>query len=115
MSRRAAERARDRVKANITAKDRVDTGAMRDAVKATHLRQTPTRSEWGVVVTGKPANYFIFQDQGTRAHGPVRAKVLRFKPKGSSTFVFAKRVRGITPGNFVRDAFRDTRREDFLP
>lgn len=113
-SRRASEKARDRIKANIVAKGRVDTGRMRDSVHASHLRDTPTGSRWGITITGPARDYFLFQDQGTRGHGPVTAQFLRFKPKGSNVFVFTKYVRGIEPGHFVRDAFRQVRVGDYL-
>lgn len=107
-SRNGALSASRKVKENITAKGRVDTGAMRNRVGARKGREG-----WWMVQGGAP--YTSYQEFGTRAHGPVRAKYMRFKPKGSNTFVFAKWVRGVKPGNFFRDAMRSLKVSDFLP
>lgn len=49
---------------------------------------------------------------------PTRAKVLRFRPKGATAFVFAPSVRGTRQtGNwspFLRNALKQLRKEDFL-
>lgn len=107
-SRNGAMSASRKVKENITRKDRIDTGAMRNRVGARKGREG-----WWMVQGGAP--YTSYQEFGTRAHGPVRAKYLRFQPKGKNYFVFAKWVRGVKPGNFFRDAMRSLRVSDFLP
>jgi hypothetical protein len=38
-----------------------------------------------------------------------------FTPKGGNGLVFAKWVRGVTPGHFFRDAMRDARAADAEP
>lgn len=99
-----------RAKQNITQLGRIDTGAMRDSIKAEPQRGRTMNPSARVI---SPAPYSAFQEYGTRAHGPVRAKFLRFKPKGSSTFVFAKWVRGVTPGRFMQKALRALTTKDF--
>jgi hypothetical protein len=42
--------------------------------------------------------------QGHKAIYPVRAKALRFRPKGSRTWVFAKRTRAVKGVPYLRDA-----------
>ena len=65
-------------------------------------------------IVGPRVGYAKFQDLGTRAHGPKRRKFMRFQPKGSSKWVFAKWVRGVTAAFFMsRAAFR-LRPRDFV-
>jgi hypothetical protein len=79
------------------------------------------KKAWRVVATGKgwtvtniQGKIVLFLDQGTRAHGPVRAKVLFIaltkravmsgwtpQLRRGVDYVFAKRVRGIRALNFV--------------
>lgn len=53
---------------------------------------------------GDSANthYAVFVHEGTRAHGPVRARFLRFEIDGK--VIFAKRVRGVSARPFLRNA-----------
>lgn len=107
-STRTAQRARD----NLVTSGRVDTGRLRDSIRA-EPPQDGQLSFTVRVVAGTP--YASFQEKGTRAHGPVRARFLRFKPKGSSVVVFAKWVRGVTGAHFMQRAARALTRRDFLP
>lgn len=52
----------------------------------------------------KAVPYAHYQHEGTRAHGPVRAKAMRFKPKGSSRYVYATWVRGVRSDPYLVDA-----------
>lgn len=111
---RAAQAVRGRVLSNIARLGRIDTGEM---VRGMQVRRSigagmPLFPRYDVYST---ARHTIFQEEGTRAHGPVRAPRLVFRPKGSSKVVYAKWVRGVTPGRFMADAVRDTRVDDFLP
>lgn len=108
--RRAAGRTRDRAKRIITAKGRVDTGRLRNSIVAEHSRSNATQVWW---VVGSNLEYAAYQEDGTRAHGPRRARVLRFKPKGSNSFVFAKRVRGVKPAKFLQGALNQLKESDF--
>lgn len=110
---RAAQQTRSRYSANIVQAGRVRTGDMHQKVEAREILGGRWDSPKAAV--GTPVKYAKYQEYGTRAHGPVRAKALRFKPKGSSTFVFAKWVRGVTPAKFARRALDSIRPTDFLP
>lgn len=63
------------------------------------------------VTGGVSANthYALFVHEGTRAHGPVRAKALRFEIAGR--VIFAKRVRGVKARPFLRNAVERAARE----
>lgn len=85
-------------------------------VNTGHLRASITTKlvKYGgnlAVLVGSNLNYAMYQHEGTGIYGPhgtpivpVRAKYLRFKPKGSSTFVYAKEVRGSMPTFFLKRA-----------
>lgn len=112
---RGAQKIRGRAISNVRRLGRIDSGRM---IRGIQVRRLPHTAGAGLRVkysVTSSAPYTRFQEEGTRGHGPVRARYLRFKPKGSSTYVFAKWVRGVKPGYFMRDAARATRREDFLP
>lgn len=109
--RQAADITVARAKRNIQALGRLDSSAMYRDMTSERASAPPNKV---VYLVYTPHDYVVFQEFGTRAHGPVRAKALRFRPKGSQTFVFAKWVRGVTPGNFMRDAARALSIQDFL-
>lgn len=109
---RAAQAARGRAMANIQRLGRIATGEM---IQGLQVRRSigagqPLIARYDVYST---ARHTIFQEEGTRAHGPVRAPRLVFRPKGSNKVVYAKWVRGVTPGFFLRDAVASVRVEDF--
>lgn len=56
-------------------------------------------NEGGPVSMKDIASFLHF---GTTDHGPVTAKALRFKPKGSKDFIFRKHVKGIKATGFWR-------------
>jgi hypothetical protein len=109
---RAAQKMRGRVQKNIHAKGRVDTHAMVNGIQVRVLAKAGLGAAYQVYST---ATYTAFQEYGTRAHGPRVAKVMVFTPKGGGGLVFAKWVRGVTPGHFFRDAMRDARAADAEP
>lgn len=110
---RAAGKVRDRAKRNIT---RVNTGALRNSITAQRLRGGKA-GVWYEVGSNLP--YAIFQHEGTPQSNPGgliyprRATVLRFKPKGSNTYVFAKKVHGIQGTPYLTDALRSLSISDF--
>lgn len=106
---KAGEIARQRASNNSLS--RYDTGALSRSFRV--VKQPGGTMRWSVVV-GTPLPYAKYQEFGTRAHGPVRAKFLRFKPKGSNKFVFAKWVRGVTPAKFMQKTLDQVRPSDFL-
>lgn len=109
---RAAERTRDRVRQNITIANRVNTGRMQKTIYVQALSPT-TGPRYEV---GSDLFYTIYQEEGVA--GPItpkRAKVLRFRPKGGTGFVFAHSTRGF-PGAFMfRKAWQALTLADFLP
>lgn len=108
---RGAQKIRGRVLSNIRSLGRIDTGAMIQGMQVRRAADwTQLRPRYQLSST---APYTIFQEAGTRAHGPVRAQRLRFKPKGSDRFVYAKWVRGVVAGRFMQRAFDATTAADF--
>ncbi len=89
---------------------RVEAGAKRRVgVRTGHLRRSITtvlivyRGYPGVTV-GSNLSYAKIHHDG---RGPVvakRKKALRFKPKGSRKFVYAKRVKGVKANHFLSDS-----------
>lgn len=111
-ARRAALVAQRRAQQNVTAAGRVASGKMRNSIRARKVREGGGIFEWEI---GSNQHYTIFQEKGTRAHGPVSSKFLVFTPKGSSVKVFAKWVRGVKGAHFLRDAANSITVQDFLP
>jgi hypothetical protein len=110
-SRRAAGRARDLARQNITTDGLVDTGRLRQSIAVEHLRSTPRETRYEV---GSDLEYAIYPEVGTRDHGPRTARVLRFKPSGASGFVFAKRVRGVKAYRYLRRVLTQLKVTDWL-
>lgn len=107
-AQRAARTTQKRVRANITASDRVRTGEMRRTIrtrKRAHAKYDVFSEKF----------YAIYQERGIGPVVPIRAKALRFKPKGSNTFVFAQRTRGFEGARFFSKAIDALRLRDFLP
>lgn len=105
---RAAQITAYRVRQNITMAGRINTGAMRDSVKVVKHGRTRFSVDSDLFYTG-------FQEFGI---GPVRARkghVLRFKPKGSSTFIFRPRTRGFPGMHAFKRALDQLTLRDFLP
>lgn len=110
---KGAHVAAERAKVNLAAKGRIDTGALQRSIRVDPADVGgPLRPTFRV---GTDLSYAVYQEEGTRPHGPVRARFLVFKPKGSSTFVFARWVRGVTPAHYMRDALTSMRPADFVP
>lgn len=111
--RRAAGRVRDRAKQNITTSGRVDTGKLRNSIRSEAKSATPGRIFYEV---GSDLHYAIYQHEGTQ--GPIypkRARVLRFSPKGSSSFIFRPSVSGIEGVHYLTKALATLRVADFYP
>lgn len=105
-SSRAASVAQMRVKEGIALTDRVRTGKMLNRVEVREVG--PGRFQ---VRSDEP--YTRYQEFGRGPVRPVRAKALRFKPKGANYFVFAKYVKPDPGGHFFARALRLMRRRDF--
>lgn len=85
----------------------VNTGRLRASINTKLVKYG---GELAVLV-GTNVNYAMFQHEGTGIYGPhgepivpVRAKFLKFIPKGGSTYVFARSVKGSPPTFFLRRA-----------
>ena len=85
----------------------VNTGRLRSSIDT---RLVSFNGQVAVLV-GTNVNYAMFQHEGTGIYGPHgtpivprTARFLKFKPKGSSVFVYAKSVRGNPPTFFLRRA-----------
>lgn len=92
---------------------RVDTGRLRASIAT----QVVHRNGAPAVIVGTNVNYAILVHEGTGIYGPRhapirprRAKRLRFKPKGSRRFVYARQVRGMAPNRFLVNALAAARR-----
>ncbi len=109
---RAAQAMRGRAIANIRSSGRVDTGRM---IAGLQVRVT-TRSGLHVAYqVYSSAPYTIYQEYGTRAHGPRTSQFMVFTPKGGGAAVFATWVRGVTPAYFMTRAFQAADASDAVP
>lgn len=109
---RAAGKVRDDAKRELTSQGRIDTGKLRQSIVGRRVRGSGTGILYEI---GSPLDYAIYQHEGTKDHGPRTARILRFKPKGSGVFVFAQRVRGVTPSKFLTRALQRLTVSDFHP
>lgn len=112
-SRRGAQAAVRKARHNLltATPPRHNTGALSRSIKATRTRQTDTVSTWRV---GSDLSYALYQEKGFGPVYPVRAKFLRFTPKGSGVVVFAKRTRGLVGAHYLEKAVNQLRLEDFV-
>lgn len=92
---------------------RVDTGRLRASINT----QIVSRPTGPVAIVGTNVWYALLVHNGTGIYGPrrrmirpVRAKRLRFKPRGQRRFVYARAVRGMAPNAFLRNALWAARR-----
>lgn len=107
---RSASKAARVVAARARAYAPRDTGALAASINARVISK-------GVVTSysvGSNLPYAEWQNKGVphRIY-PVRAKALRFKPKGSNVFVFAKSTRGVPATHFLDRAYESLRVSDF--
>jgi len=91
---------------------RVDTGRLRASIAT----QLITIRGWPAVRVGTNVTYAMWVHDGTGVYGPrgvpirpVRAKVLRFVPRGQSTVVYARQVKGMVPNRFLVNALKAAR------
>lgn len=85
------------------------TGELTASMRDTTIDGGPFDWSSRIDITAPHARYI---DEGTRAHGPVRAKFLRWYVAGRP--VFAKWVRGISPRRFSKEA-SDAFERDIVP
>ena len=86
---------------------RVDTGRLRASIST----QLVTRNGVPAVIVGTNVFYALWVHNGTGIYGPahrlIRPKVarrLKFKPSGSTRFVYARFVVGMKPNPFLKNA-----------
>lgn len=103
---RAAAVTQLRVKEGIALTDRVASAKMLNRVSVREV--APALYQ---VRSDQPYSYW--QEHGRGPVRPVRAKALRFKPKGAEFFVFAQYVRPDPGGHFFKRALRLLRARDF--
>ena len=109
----AANKTVTRVRANIKSLGRVDTGRMLRDTHAEFARDSEPMRPKAIVILGG-GEYGAFQEFGTRAHGPRRASHMVFRIRGQGPLIFAKWVRGVTPGKMMQDAERALTAADFI-
>lgn len=116
----AADITAARAKRNIQAAGRIDSSAMYREM-TTERSSAKSKGDKVVYLVYTPVEYADYQEFGTGLYGPrgayiypTKAKALRFRPKGATAFVFAKRVRGVRPAHFMRDAAKALSTKDFL-
>ena len=88
----------------------VDTGRLRSSVTGV----VNATGDKVVGTVGSSVQYAGYHHQGTGVYGPrgrpIKARpgrVLVFTPKGASTVVYTKQVRGSKPNPFLLDALRE--------
>jgi hypothetical protein len=116
---RAAQRITLRARASIIGQGRYDTGEMMSGFIIRDVTRAPARPTWRISNTSP---HFPYQELGTPRDNPGigfiyprNGTFLVFTPRGASGPVFARKVRGVRPGNFLRNAVKATLVKDFLP
>jgi Bacteriophage HK97-gp10, putative tail-component len=104
---RAAGRVRDRA--------RINAPGSGDLTRSINYRKVSQTSTVAVYSVGSDLFYAPYQEFGTGPIYPVRAKILRFVPAGSATYVFAKRTSGVPATHFLGRAYSSVSLRDFLP
>lgn len=103
------ETAAKRNLAGVGGPKRIDTGRLRASIST----QLVMRNGAPAVLVGTSIKYARFVHDGTGIYGPRgipirprRAKFLRFKPKDSRRYVYARKVKGMKPNAFLLNALR---------
>lgn len=98
--------------AGVDGPKRIDTGRLRASINT----QLISRHGEPAVIVGTNVFYARMVHDGTGIYGPrrrmirpVHRKRLRFKPKGSGRWVYARAVRGMRPNKFLLNALRAAR------
>lgn len=114
---RAGRKIRDLAVQEITRLGAVDSGKMRQAVawevRGLGVRGVSVRVGVDIGRTPGSTDYAYIVHQGRKGFGPRRARVLRFRPKGSRTFIFRPRVGPAAPKPFLTNAL-DRFRTDMI-
>lgn len=110
--RRAGAATVKRARTEIVKHNLIRTGEMYRSVQASNPYQT--RAGLWVVEVSAPTDHTDYMRSGSGPIYPVRAKMLRFKPKGSTQYVFARRTRGYDRVDFLATAAKAVRLSDFI-
>lgn len=102
-SAKAAHKLRQRIRTEILASGRIDTGEMMERIDVHKTVPHPKQGRYRVVPKTKQ---FKFQNDGTRGSHAKPGRALRFKPKGSSVFIFRKKTGPIPAAHFLEKAKR---------
>ena len=105
---RAAQKGRGYIISEIRAAGRVKTGRMIAGMQVRKVGGSPMHVRYEV---SSSAPYTMFQNDGTRAHGPRTKKVMAWQ--GAGGMVFAKWVRGIQGAHFMEKGVQRLRISDF--
>lgn len=105
---RRCTKVQNKAKRNLqNAPKRVDTGRLRSDI---HIQMLTIRG-YPAGRVGFNVFYGVFVHDGTGIYGPrgrpirpVRARVLAFKPKGSSKTIYRPEVSGMKPNPFLKNA-----------
>ena len=91
---------------------RIDTGRLRASINT----QLVTRNGNPAVLVGTNVRYARWVHDGTGIYGPLHRRItpkshkrLRFRPRGSRKFVYAKSVAGMRPNPFMKNALHAAR------
>lgn len=105
---RVQAQARKNLGGGLSGPKRIDTGKLRASISV-ELKLKNTRTL--TVRIGTNVEYAIWVHDGTGIYGPMhrpitpkKSRYLRFKPKGSSKYVYAQSVKGMRPNPFLLDA-----------
>lgn len=105
----AAKTVRDYARANLIMHKAVDTGKLIDSIEI----QDRTRGQFATYRIGPTVPYAKWVEDGRGPVYPKKAKALRFRPKGSSKYVFAKRVGPAKGIHFMRGAVQRLNDSDY--
>ena len=94
---RIASKAKD----NLVLADQIDTHRLLDSIRAEPKGGSHVNAEWTV---GTDVFYAKWQEEGRGWVFPVRAKVLRFRPKHANYYVFATKARPAPGSHYLRRA-----------
>jgi hypothetical protein len=106
---RAAVRVRDRARGFAP----VRTGKLRNSIRFETIERNSDLTRINIQTNNTP--YAIYQEEGI---GPVVAPpggILRFQPKGMTSFIFRPRTRGFKGTHFMKRAYQTLSLSDFLP
>lgn len=105
---RIQAQARKNLGGSASGPKRVDTGKLRASISV-QLKQKNSRTLY--IRVGTNVEYAIWVHDGTGIYGPLHRPIkpvshryLRFKPKGSARYVYAKQIKGMRPNPFLADA-----------